>query len=301
MNEISIEDLRAEFDGRIDELTDNQIVRQNMQCLLSDFDTKDHEYWSTLSILNKIFKDSGITLKTIKSVRSYPYIDSNVDLIVSLSDWKMLSLAVRKKYWRKPTISEAIEQSSIEPFKLKYQPKKGGLVAAHFYGGIRWRYCKPLIIRNIEENLLWRQVPIPLKKDSKLSDHSNIVIPTKEYDLVIQCAHIAIENYRITIGEIIHITHLVGNPEFDHNLAENIASQLGLSYCVKKIVEISKIERARLRTGKIPHLPIQIGFLTLLKMHLYYGIKTGIIGFIGSFASLTWFPIMRVGRLLLKK
>jgi hypothetical protein len=54
MNEISIEDLREEFDGRIDELTVNQIVRQNMQCLLSDFEAKDHEYWSTLSILNKI-------------------------------------------------------------------------------------------------------------------------------------------------------------------------------------------------------------------------------------------------------
>ena len=297
--EVTKDDLVREFSVGAKSLSLDQITRQNLQCLLAEFDDRQEEYWSTLSQLNTIFQGAGVTLKTIKSLRSYPYIDSNVDIIVDKADWRMLSAEIQRKVWRKPTIGEFLEQTSIEPYKLKYQPLKKGLVAAHFYGGIRWRYCTPFNLKNFDPALLWREVPIPSSADTSATSIPTITVPTHELDIAIQCAHIATENYRITLGEIIHIDSVLNSPDFDHDVLQAISNDLGLSRCVKGICEIARAERDSSKAGELPAKPRQLSFLFMLRVHLDYGLNNGIFGLFRAMTSLLWFPVMRMGRLIL--
>ena len=125
------------------------VIRQNLQCF-SEFDQEQAEYWTAVSRLNAIFAAKNVPLKTIKSIRCYPYVDSNIDIIVEKKQWRLLSDAICERSWRKPRLDELLEQTFVEPYKLKYKATAGDLAAAHFYAGVRWRYAAPFRLSVID-------------------------------------------------------------------------------------------------------------------------------------------------------
>ena len=249
--------------------------------------------------LAKIFHESGVRFATIKSIRSYPYVDSNIDIIVSRKDWRRLSAAVTRQTWRKPNLKEFVEQTLIEPFKLKYKSVDSDLPAAHFYGGVRWRYVAPLKLDRINPAWIWRALPQQYADPENPEVSSKILVPTEELDMVIQAAHVTMENYRLTIGELVHISETLKNPGFDQARMETIAKELGLSYCLKSICHLATNQFANGRTPELEYRPMRIPFGIIAKSHLHYGVATGFTGFLRAMASLMWYPVMRLGRKIL--
>jgi hypothetical protein len=275
------------------------VIRQNLQCFMPDFHEEQSKYWSSMAGLNSIFSSMGTKFRTIKSIRSYPYVDSNIDIIVEKSEWVSLSNQVVQRSWRKPRFKEFLEQTLVEPYKLKYQSVLGDLAAAHFYGGVRWRYVKPFNLKGIDGDHLWHELPEEYRRLVQSPDDGNILVPTEEFDMVIQAAHVTIENYRLTIGEVFHIRDTLSKPDFNRERMEAIARTLGLDYCVAAICNIASCYFDQRTAGPFPQKPIYIPFRVILGSHLRYGLKTGPLGLIRAMASLTWYPIMRIGRIML--
>lgn len=275
------------------------VIRQNLQCFLPEFERDQDNYWTAMSGLNAIFAANGVPLATIKSIRSYPYVDSNIDIIVDKRQWRMLSNAVCERTWRKPRIKEFLEQTLVEPFKLKYKAIAGDVAAAHFYAGVRWRYAAPFRLDGIDPDLLWRQLPDDYRDLVRSPDDLNILVPTDEFDIVIQAAHVTIENYRLTLGEMIHIGETLAKPGFDHARMEKIARHLGLMTCVTAINDIASRFFKEQADGQFPQKPLDIPMSVVLRSHFRYGLKTGPLGLARAMLSLTWYPVMRIGRKML--
>lgn len=275
------------------------VIRQNLQCFLPEFDRDQDEYWTAMSELNAIFAAKGVPFATIKSIRSYPYVDSNIDIIVEKRQWRVLSNAVCERTWRKPRIKEFLEQTFVEPYKLKYKALTSDLAAAHFYAGVRWRYVAPFRLDGIGPDLLWRRLPDDYHDLVRSPDDLNILVPTDEFDIVIQAAHVTIENYRLTIGEMIHIGETLAKPGFDRARMERIAHHLGLTLCVTAINDIASRYFDERAEGPFPQKPLDIPIGVILQSHLRYGLKTGPLGLARAALSLTWYPVMRIGRKML--
>jgi len=275
------------------------IVRQNLQCFLPEFPRQQDEYWIAMSKLNKIFAAQGVQFKTIKSIRSYHYVDSNIDIIVEKRQWRALSDAVCEQHWRKPQFKEFLEQTLIEPFKLKYKAINSDLAAAHFYAGVRWRYLAPFTFDGLDQALLWRRLPDAYDELAQVKDNLNILVPTKEFDMVIQAAHVTTENYRMTIGEVIHIRDTLAGSDFDYAKMERISQALGLSYCTKAVCKIATGYFEDKSGEAYPQKPMPLRFTLVFHSHLQYGLKTGPVGLVRAMFSLTWFPVMKIGRKLL--
>lgn len=275
---------------------EHAVIRQNLQCFLPEFAQQQDEYWTAMSKLNSVFTAKGVQLKTIKSIRSYPYVDSNIDIIVEKRQWRKLSSAVCEQSWRKPRLKEFFEQTLVEPFKLKYKSINNDLAAAHFYAGVRWRYISPFKLDGLDPALLWRSLPGAYREFIQSEGNLNIMVPTEEFDMVIQAAHVTTENYRLTIGEVIHIRDTLDGPGFDREKMDLIAHALGLSYCVKAICEIATRYFEDRPDALFSQKPISLEFNLVLRSHLQYGLKTGPIGLARAILSLAWFPVMKVGR-----
>lgn len=275
------------------------VIRQNLQCFLPEFDQEQAEYWTAVSRLNAIFAAKNVPLKTIKSIRCYPYVDSNIDIIVEKKQWRLLSDAICERSWRKPRLDELLEQTFVEPYKLKYKATAGDLAAAHFYAGVRWRYAAPFRLSGIDPGLLWRRLPEDYRDTVRSPDDLNILVPTDEFDMVIQAAHVTIENYRLTIGEIIHIGSTLAKPGFDRARMDEIARCLGLTPCVSAINDMASRYFAERADGPFPHKPLDIPISVILTSHVSYGLKSGPLGLVRAFLSLAWYPLMRIGRKVL--
>ncbi|UYH56083.1 hypothetical protein N6L26_05900 [Qipengyuania sp. SS22] len=278
---------------------EDAVARQNLQYLLPKFAEDNREYWTGIHRLAEVFADCGVQFITIKSIRSYPYVDSNIDIIVSQKDWRKLSAAVTRQTWRKPNWKEFLEQTLVEPFKLKYKAIDNVLPAAHFYGGVRWRYATPFMLDRVDPALLWRELPEQYGNPENPDAKSQILVPTDEFDMVIQVAHVTIENYRLTIGEMVHISETLKKPGFDHARMDVIAKALGLSYCLKAICDLAMSEFSHGRSPALDRKPMRIPFGVIAKSHLQYGVATGAAGLLRATASLAWYPVMRVGRKIL--
>ena len=277
----------------------DSVARQNLQYLLPEFEKEHREYWTGMHRLSQIFDECGVQFTTIKSIRAYPYVDSNIDIIVSGKDWRRLSAAVTRQTWRKPNLREFLEQTLVEPFKLKYKPIDGVLPAAHFYGGVRWRYATPFRLDRVNPDWLWRPLPEQYSDPEHPGASSKIFVPTEEFDVVIQVAHVTIENYRLTIGELVHISETLAKPEFNLARTQAIAKALGLSYCLKAVCDLATSQFADGHTPSLDRKPMAIPFSVILKSHLQYGFANGIDGFVRAMASLTWYPVMWLGRKIL--
>lgn len=285
--------------GEVRTWSEDSVARQNLQYLLPKFDKDNREYWIGMHRLARIFEECGVQFTTIKSIRAYPYVDSNIDIIVSQKDWRRLSNAVTRETWRKPNLKEFLEQTLVEPFKLKYKAINNNLPAAHFYGGVRWRYAMPLKLERVDPAWIWRTLPEQYADPENPKAKSKILVPTEEFDLVIQAAHVTTENYRLTIGELVHISETLKKPSFNRDRMEKIGKALGLSYCLMAICDIATSQFADGRTPAINRKPLRIPFGVIAKSHFEYGVATGITGFLRAMASLTWYPVMRLGRKIL--
>ena len=167
-------------------------------------------FWKTIEQLAVEMETLGLPPIFIKCVREYPYCDFNVDFLVPRTRLRSVARHLYTTHWKAPATWDSIEQLLIERAKLKLQATDNGLLAAHLYGGVSWRYQGDigLLRKNGEqadpEHL--RLVPIVEACGFRPSDRieTRIWLPRAPAEFVMQAAHIAFENFRITVGEAVH-------------------------------------------------------------------------------------------------
>jgi hypothetical protein len=91
-----------------------------------------------------------------------------------------------------------LRQIVISRGKLKLAPPDPeAMVPLHLYDALSWRSLEYLPHREVLAHAEpWRVNGVTAP------------VPDALYDLLIHCAHIAFENYRVTLGEVYHLSHV---------------------------------------------------------------------------------------------
>jgi hypothetical protein len=167
-------------------------------------------YWRTVGRISSLLREEGIFHVIIKTRRSYPYSDTNVDVFIQDGDWPVVRDLLSRDQWRMPSRAVRFKQRLIERAKIKLPPRVPGLVPAHVYHAVSWRYQRDVTFLDpqmVEEVPLASEVP---QLEGEVGSQT-VPMPTRPADLLLHAAEIVFENYRIALGEVIYMSWLLQN------------------------------------------------------------------------------------------
>lgn len=150
---------------------------------------------------------AGIPFIFIKCVREYRYSDTNVDVLVPGDRLREVASLLRGSVWTSPHAWDRLEQFAIERAKMKLPSTKETVLAAHLYGGLSWRYQSDIgLLRHDGRTPNPEQLQIVSLREYGARGvlDGEVWIPSDEIEFVLQAAHVAFENFRITVGEAVH-------------------------------------------------------------------------------------------------
>lgn len=193
---------------------------------------RDYDYrrfWSTIARLAREMRRLELPPIFIKCVREYAYCDANVDLLVPRGSLRAVGRELTRGAWRRPEPWDTFEQLLIERDKLKLPAVESGLLAAHLYGAVSWRYQSDIgLLRHdgfgadpehLHEAAVSEYAPF--------AEDVAIWLPRPAAEFVLQAAHVAFENYRVTVGEALHFRLLRQRAGAEWPAAEALARRFG--------------------------------------------------------------------------
>ena len=194
-------------------------------------------YWATAERMASVMTTLGHQPVLLKLVRSYEYHDSNVDILVPWRDWSRVVQRFAGAGWEMPTGIDRFEQALVERRKLKLPPRHAGLLPAHLYGGVMWGYQRDTgLLHDASGRLDHRHLCGVSFADRRLdgSATSAAFHPVGPAELVLQAAHIMGENFRMTLGEALHVSNLARDPQLVQH-----ALRLGERHGLDRAVEVT--------------------------------------------------------------
>ena len=189
----------------------NQLGYAASLCLGSDLDPArdDFErYWRTVASITRVLQAAGIFHVIIKTRRNYPYSDTNVDGFIEEGDWPRVRDSLCGANWRMPSRAVRFKQRLIEREKIKLPARDDGFVPAHMYMAVSWRYQREVTFLDRE---MIEEIPLVAEAPQLATECGpvRIPMPTRAADLLLHCAEIVFENYRIALGECLYLSWLM--------------------------------------------------------------------------------------------
>jgi hypothetical protein len=165
-------------------------------------------YWRTVAKISTILQGEGLFHVILKTRRSYPYSDTNVDVYVKHEDAPSVKEALCGESWRMPSASVLFKQRLIEREKVKLPARQADLVPAHLYMSVSWRYQREVTFL---DDAMIERIPISAEAPGLEAEFGSLTVPvpTRNADILLHCAEIVFENYRITLGEALYIAWLI--------------------------------------------------------------------------------------------
>lgn len=194
-------------------------------------------FWRTVTALAAHLRELGDTPLLIKCHRTYPYCDQNVDVLLPMRLWPALHQRLEQDGWHRRGALVRRKQRLVEPGKEKLRATAASRADAHLYARISWRHQ-----RGLDESLQRTGQPVTDWFERHLTDdadgNNGYLHPAPPLELVIQAAHICFENYRMTLGEAVHIDLLARHPS-NLDAARELADQLGTGRALSLITDFS--------------------------------------------------------------
>jgi hypothetical protein len=194
-------------------------------------------YWRTVAKISTILQREGIFHVILKTRRSYPYSDTNVDVYVKGDDAPSVKAALCGESWRMPSASVIFKQRLIEREKIKLPACQSDLVPAHLYMSVSWRYQREVTF--LDESMIER---IPIRAEAPGLEEEfgplTIPVPTRGADILLHCAEIVFENYRITLGEALYLHWLLKVvSEVDQQRVEGLGIARGAGTAMRCVLD----------------------------------------------------------------
>jgi hypothetical protein len=259
-------------------------------------------FWETIEALCEAMNALQIPPVILKSIRVYAYDDGNVDLLVPAGRLWEVARALAKGRWKMPDTAYLIEQQLVERNKLKLLPREDTLLHAHLYEGIGWRYQSDLAIlgaRHDRVTAIDTRAFLPNGNGPGL----RVFAPDPVAELVLQAAHIAFENYRMTVGEAVNLCLLRRQHAASWQAALTLADDVGCRHALVSLLEVAERIVADLDTLDPVATPLPLSKRLIFGIHLQriahlvrHGKIGGAIGELFSVAVV--FPGVRTIRLL---
>jgi hypothetical protein len=194
-------------------------------------------YWRTVAKVSTILQGEGLFHIILKTRRSYPYSDTNVDVYVKDEDAPSVKEALCGESWRMPSASVIFKQRLIERDKIKLPARDGDLVPAHLYMSVSWRYQREVTF--LDESMT-EDIPISAEAPALEEEFGSLTIPvpTRGADILLHCAEIVFENYRITLGEALYLYWLLTTvSEVDQRHVERLGQNRGARTAMRCILD----------------------------------------------------------------
>lgn len=165
-------------------------------------------YWGTVAEITQTLTDAGVRHVILKTRRNYRYADNNVDVFVRDSEWPETRRVLCGLHWRMPSRIIRFKQRLIERAKIKLPPRDEARVPAHIYKSVCWRYQREV---SFLADGMTELVPLESEAPSLASDWGGLMVPmtSRAADILIICAEIVFENYRIALGEALYLSWLL--------------------------------------------------------------------------------------------
>lgn len=225
------------------------------------------ELWVTAAEIAHHLRILDIEPIILKCLREYPYVDSNVDVLIPRSRWTAVTEQLASGGWVVPSLRERLEQKAFERGKMKLGSGTSNFLAAHLYAAVSWRYLDDLgILRNGETPLREALIRHPGNHFAAASRPEDwFYLPSPSAELVIQAAHICFENYRITLGEAAHIVLLRHRVPEAWREAVQIAQKVGCSRALQLVYDSSVSILTNLGEAKAENFPKPLAAWSLLR------------------------------------
>ena len=166
------------------------------------------KYWRSVAKITGILRDAGVFHVIIKTRRNYPYGDTNVDVFIEEADWPRVRDLLCGDSWRMPSRMVKFKQRMIEREKIKLPPTSEDLVPAHMYMAVSWRYQREV---SFLDDQMIEDIPLAWEAPQLEAECGPVMVPvpTRDADILLHCAEIVFENYRIALGEVLYLSWLM--------------------------------------------------------------------------------------------
>lgn len=187
------------------------------------YDERIKDVEQLIRIFNQIEKKTGIPYYTMKSFLNYPFIDDDIDFIITKNGYKT--------YVRELKEMGFIHRSDLadvrEPMKRMFRHKDIGIIP-HVHSEVSWNGIITCDKDDVFKYAEWREI-----------GGEKFRVPSATDELLIAIGHFLFENYYFKIGEFIYNKELL-NSEIDYDRIEKISKEYGYSKGVNLFFEYLK-------------------------------------------------------------
>lgn len=237
---------------------------------LDDAGARAHaRFWGTIAEAARRLEGAGILPVTIKSLRTYPFWDSNADLLIPAGSRPRVLEALYAGAWVPPSRASRVEQALVERAKLKLPSTDPELLPVHLYEGISWRYQADIGLLTGAGNTASRLVPVPAAVFAGTRVEAappTVLVPDDGTELVLQAAHAAYENFRLSLGEAVHL-HLLRRSPGAWERARGIARAHGCAVALDEVVALCEAFVAGELGWNPAAFPLQIPLAVLARCY----------------------------------
>lgn len=226
-------------------------------------------FWGTIAEAARRLEGAGILPITIKSLRTYAFWDSNTDLLIPAGSRARVLEALYAGPWVPPSRASRVEQALVERAKIKLPSADPELLPVHLYEGISWRYQADIGLLTGADHTASRLVPVPaaLYAGTRVEADPPVVrVPDDATELVLQAAHAAYENFRLSLGEAVHL-HLLRRTPGVWERAREIADVHGCAVALREVADIAERMVAGELGWRPAAFPLQIPLAVLARCY----------------------------------
>jgi hypothetical protein len=226
-------------------------------------------FWGTIALAARRLEGAGILPVTIKSLRTYAFWDSNADLLIPAGSRARALQALYAGPWVAPSRRSRLEQALVERAKIKLPSQDPEYRPVHLYEGISWRYQADIGLLTGAEHTASRLVPVPAAVFAGTRDQADppvVRVPDDATELVLQAAHAAYENFRLSLGEAVHL-HLLRRVPGVWERAQGIARVHGCAVALDEVMALCEGWVAGELGWNPAAFPLQIPLPTLARCY----------------------------------
>lgn len=174
------------------------------------YNKKLREVEKIIKIVNEIEKKTGIPYFTMKSFLSYPFLDNDIDFIVTGNGYKEYV-----KELKLLGFSHNFDLSDIrEPMKCAFINESYSIII-HLHSEVSWNGIITCDKDDVFKYIVWYE-----------NEGIRVRVPSQTDELLIAIGHFLFENYYFKLGEFIYNDYLL-NSKIDYYRIDKISCEYG--------------------------------------------------------------------------
>lgn len=185
-------------------------------------------FWDTVARVRELLSAEGLDPVFIKTLRTYPYYDSNLDILVTEDEWASVERALLPAGFRRATWRRDWGKFLLEPDKDWYHAP-APYTPVHVYPKVSWHGMAFIPATEVLETAMERSFM-----------GRTFLGPAWTQDVMIHCPHTVYENYTLKLGEFIHMVTVLKGRSVDPGRLWEVAQRFAWTGALDYVLGLVK-------------------------------------------------------------